>query len=137
MIEKEIRGGMVNGLKRYSKANNKYLSDHKPDESSKYLMYFDANNLYSWAMKQKLPTGGFEFENEAIIDHLNDENCSTHNNCNDRYTNKRNKKQSCIKKYNEYLNKSSKGCILEVDIEYPKELHILHNDFPLCPENEN
>ena len=25
-------------------------------------------------------------------------------------------------------------CILEVDLEYPKELHDLHNDFPLAPE---
>ena len=27
-----------------------------------------------------------------------------------------------------------RGCILEVDLEYPKELHDLHNDFPLAPE---
>jgi len=26
-------------------------------------------------------------------------------------------------------------CILEVDLEYPKELHDLHNDYPLAPEN--
>ena len=26
------------------------------------------------------------------------------------------------------------GNILEVDVEYPKELHDLHNDFPLAPE---
>ena len=25
-------------------------------------------------------------------------------------------------------------CILEVDLEYPKELHDLHNDYPLVPE---
>ena len=25
-------------------------------------------------------------------------------------------------------------CILEVDLEYPKELHDLHNDYPLAPE---
>ena len=25
-------------------------------------------------------------------------------------------------------------CILEVDPEYPKELHELHNDYPLAPE---
>ena len=28
----------------------------------------------------------------------------------------------------------SYGCILEVDLEYPKELHDLHNDYPLAPE---
>ena len=29
---------------------------------------------------------------------------------------------------------SSKGIILEVDLEYPKELHDLHNDYPVAPE---
>ena len=28
---------------------------------------------------------------------------------------------------------SSKGYILKVDLECPKELHDLHNDFPLAP----
>ena len=27
-----------------------------------------------------------------------------------------------------------KGMILEVDLEYPKELHELHNDYPLAAE---
>ena len=28
------------------------------------------------------------------------------------------------------------SCILEVDLEYPKELHDLHNDYPLAPEQK-
>ena len=34
---------------------------------------------------------------------------------------------------NKYNSNSSKGCVLEVDLEYPKELWNLHNDYPLAP----
>ena len=30
--------------------------------------------------------------------------------------------------------KSPIGCFLEVELEYPHELHELHNDYPLAPE---
>ena len=35
---------------------------------------------------------------------------------------------------NKYSSNSSKVCILEVDLEYPKELRGLHNDFSLVPD---
>ena len=35
---------------------------------------------------------------------------------------------------NKYTNNSLKGCVLEVDLEYPKELHELHKDYPLAPD---
>ena len=35
---------------------------------------------------------------------------------------------------NRYTNDSSNGCVLEVDLEYPKELSELHNGYPLAPE---
>ena len=34
----------------------------------------------------------------------------------------------------QYKEDSKKGLILEVDLEYPKELHNLHNDYPIGPE---
>ena len=41
-----------------------------------------------------------------------------------------------IKKINlgKYKADDKKGLILEVDLEYPHELHDLHNDYPLAPE---
>ena len=35
---------------------------------------------------------------------------------------------------NKYSSNSSKGCVSEADLEYPKELHKLHNDYPLASE---
>ena len=35
---------------------------------------------------------------------------------------------------NKYTCNSSKSCVLEVDLEYPKELRELHNDHPLAPD---
>ena len=35
---------------------------------------------------------------------------------------------------NSISKKSPIGYILEVDLEYPDELHYLHNNYPLAPE---
>ena len=89
---------------RYGKANNKYMKDYNEKEPSKYIMYLDANNLYGWAMSKYLPTGGFQWLNINDLD------------------------------LNIYKENSNKGLILEVDLEYPKELHDAHNDYPIAAE---
>ena len=63
MIGAGIRGRMCQSLHRYAKAN-KYMKNYDKSIESSYLMYLDANNLYGWAMSQKLPVNGFEWEND-------------------------------------------------------------------------
>ena len=106
-IEKGMRGGISFIANRYSKANNKYMKDYDEKTPSKYIMYLDANNLYGFAMSQYLPTGGFRWMSEKQINKLNLAN---------------------------YKEESKKGLILEVDLEYSKELHTIHNDYPIGPE---
>ena len=108
MIEKGIRGGISIISNRYGKANNKYMKDFNKKELSKYLMYVDANNLYGWAMSQKLPVHSFKWMSNKEIENI----------------------------FNNQIVQvwEKTPCILEVDLIYPEELHDLHNDYPLCPE---
>ena len=106
-IEEGLRGGISVICNRYSKANNKYLPNFRLDEESKYIIYLDANNLYGWTMSQPLPMNSFAWLTEDEFDGLDISNVS---------------------------DDSDIGYILEVDLEYPTELHDLHSDFPLCPE---
>ena len=103
-IEKGMRGGISYIAHRHAVANNKYMKNYDPEVESSYIMYLDANNLYGWAMSQSLPVGDFKW--------LPPEDFILDN----------------------YTDDTRKGVILEVDLEYPEELHNLHNDYPLAPE---
>ena len=104
-IEKGLRGGISMVSKRFTKANNPMVEGYDPDKPTTYIMYLDANNLYGWAMSQALPTGGFEWNDPPSIQELID-----------------------------HPSDADKGYILEVNLEYPEELHDAHNDYPLAPE---
>ena len=45
--------------RRYAKANNPLVEGYNPAESTNYITYLDANNLYGWAMSLPLPKSGF------------------------------------------------------------------------------
>uniref|UniRef100_A0ABD2W4A6 DNA-directed DNA polymerase n=1 Tax=Trichogramma kaykai TaxID=54128 RepID=A0ABD2W4A6_9HYME len=61
-VEKGIRGGVSQCCSKYAEANNRYMGeDYNPEKEDVYLMYYDVNNLYGWAMAQYLPYGGFEW----------------------------------------------------------------------------
>ena len=62
MVEKGIRGGICNAIHRYAKANNKYMKNYDEKVESSYIQYLEANNLYGWAMSQKLHVSGFKWE---------------------------------------------------------------------------
>jgi hypothetical protein len=61
LFERGINGGISMIPHRYSKANNKYLTDYNPKLPDIFLLYIDANSLYPHAMKEKLPCDDFEF----------------------------------------------------------------------------
>ena len=61
LVEKGIRGGICHAIHRYAKANNKYMKDYNKNKESSYLKYWDVNNLYGWAMSQKLPVNKFKW----------------------------------------------------------------------------
>ena len=106
-IEKGLRGGTSYIANRFSEANNKYMENFDENLPSKYIMYLDANNLYGWAMSQYLPTGNFKWLTKKQIEQTN------------------------LARYSE---EQDEGLLLEVDLDYPQELHDLHNDYPLAPE---
>ena len=69
MVEEGIRGGMCHSIHRYAKASNKYMKNYDKNKESSYIQYLDANNLYGWAMSQKLPVNGFKWlKNTSKID---------------------------------------------------------------------
>ena len=61
VIEKVVRGGICHAIHRYAKAKDKYMKDYDKNKELSYLLYWGVNNLYGWAMSQKLPVNNFEW----------------------------------------------------------------------------
>ena len=104
-VEKGLRGGISYIAKRCSKANNEYMKNYGFTKLSKYISYHDMNNLYGWVVSGYLPYGGFKWLKNA-----------------DNFD------------VNSVSEKSPIDYILQVDLEYTDELHVLHNNYPLALE---
>ena len=106
MVEKGTRGEICHVIHKYAKANNKYTKNYDKIIKSSYLMYLD---VFVWMGKvSKPPENGFKWKKK-------------------------------VSKFDEYLIKNydedrDKRYILEIDVEYPKDLHGFHNDLPFLEE---
>ena len=75
------------------------MGDYEPKKPSTFITYLYMNNLHGWEMSKYLPYGGFEWlKNVDEFDMMS------------------------------ISGKSEIGYYLYVDLEYPDELHELHND---------
>ena len=116
MFEHGIRDGITQSVHKWANANNPYMGcEYDPLRPTNYLQYLDANNLYGWAMSQPLPTGEFKW---VDIENLKQEARE-------------------LKRTIDMMVRNSNrgyGYVLEVDVNYPKELHNYHNDLPFMCE---
>ena len=81
------------------------MNDYNPKKLSTFISYLGMNNLYGWTMCEYLSYEGFEWL--KIVDEF------------------------------DVMLVSEKSLIryfLEADLQYPGELHELHNNYPLAPE---
>ena len=81
------------------------MCDYDSNKQSTFITYLDKNNLYGWAMSKYLPYGEFRWvKNVDGFDVMS------------------------------VSEKSDTGYLLKINLEYPDELHELHNDYLLAPE---
>ena len=107
------KNGETGKVLEYDPHTQKYtvrVSTYDETKEHSYIAYWDANNLYGHSMSQPLPMKDFAWSEERNISTL-------------------------IQKYGEPpADGESTGCFVKCDIEYPKDLHDTHNEYPLAPE---
>ena len=81
------------------------MKNYNRKKLSKFITDLDMNNLHGWGLSDYLPYG--EFKQLKNVDGFD---------------------------VNSISIKSEIGYFLEVDLEYPDELHELHSDYPLALE---
>ena len=105
MVESGIRGGVSTISHRYAKANNPYLPESYDESKPTSYIMYLDANNLYGWAMSQYLPTGGFKWFKGHIDVMS------------------------------VSDESSKGYILEVDLEYPQSLHDLHNDYPLAPEN--
>ena len=93
---------MRGGVSYMSNRYSKANNKYLKSYDSKQIMYLDGNNLYDYAMYKFFLTSRCKWIDPKEYD------------------------------LNKHTSNSSKGCVLEVDLKYIKELRELHNNYPLA-----
>ncbi|KAM7281372.1 uncharacterized protein ISCGN_005937, partial [Ixodes scapularis] len=106
-IEAGLRGGIVQCAIRNTRANVPGTACFDPNTAVSQILDLDVNGLYASTMRQALPCADFRWLDREEIDALH---------------------------FQQVTDDAPEGYILEVDLDYPRELHDSHADFPLAPE---
>ena len=101
-----LRGGITTINRRQAKANNPYLLDYNENKPTTYIQYLDVCNLYGYGLQGPLPLNGFRWLSQREL-----------------------------KVFDLYQDPDAKDYfIVEVDLDYPKELHDAHTCYPMAVE---
>ena len=103
-LEKCKRVGISYIYNGYSRASNKYLTSYKPKQEPKHIIYWDANDLYGYAISELYPTSGFKWIDPEEFYWIKD------------------------------TSNSLKGYVLGTNHQYSKELQELQNDYSLASD---
>ena len=107
LLDCGLRGGICMISKRHGLANNNRVPGYDETKPTSHIVYYDANNLYGWAMAQPLADKNFRWLDE---------------------------KDSSKIDWQAQTETQETGYFFECDLEYPQILHDSHNEYPLAPE---
>ena len=120
MFESGMRCGLAIVPRRWAKANNPSVTTaeasgegggdrgcYDPDKPASHIIHYNVNNIYDHAMSQKMPVDGHRWLTRDELDCLD---------------------------VNAIEDDAETGYVLEVDLDYPQELCVAHNELPLAPE---
>ena len=108
-FDKSLIGASSGITHPYTKANNPLCPDYNPMLQLLWILHIYDNNLYGYAMRLPLPIDGFVW-----VDVTERENWA----------------EFILQQQDE----QEEGYFIEVDLEYPEELHDTHDNYPCAPE---